>query len=73
MVFWIPLLQGKAERVGVLQLGEEKAPRRFFFWWHFLIYKGSYKKDGERIFTKAYSDRTRGNSSKLKEGRLGWA
>lgn len=23
--------------------------------------KGSYKKDGERIFTKAGSDRTRGN------------
>ncbi|KAK4825826.1 hypothetical protein QYF61_002949 [Mycteria americana] len=29
--------------------------------------KGAYKKDGERLFTQACSDRTRGNSFKLKE------
>ena len=29
----------------------------------------AYKKDGERLFIKAYSDRTRGNSFKLREGR----
>jgi len=31
--------------------------------------KGAYKKAGEGLFTRACSDRTRGNSFKLKEGR----
>ena len=34
----------------------------------FQYMKGTYKKDGERLFTKACSDRTRGNGFKLKEG-----
>ena len=32
--------------------------------------KGPYKKDRERLFTKACSDRTRGNGFRLKEGRF---
>ncbi|KAK4815546.1 hypothetical protein QYF61_003638 [Mycteria americana] len=32
--------------------------------------KGAYKKGGERLFTKACSDRTRGKAFKLKEGRF---
>ena len=32
--------------------------------------KGAYKKDGERLFTRACSDRTRGNGLKLKEVRV---
>jgi len=32
--------------------------------------KGAYRKDGEGPFTRACSDRTRGNGSKLKEGRF---
>jgi len=32
--------------------------------------KGAYRKDGERLFTRMCSDRTRGNGCKLKEGRL---
>jgi len=32
--------------------------------------EGAYRKDGERLFTRECSDRTRGNSSKLKEGRF---
>jgi len=32
--------------------------------------KGTYKKDGEGFYTRACSDRTRGNSFKLKEGRF---
>ncbi|KAK4810947.1 hypothetical protein QYF61_013356 [Mycteria americana] len=35
----------------------------------FQYIKGAYKKGGERLFTRACSDRTRGNSFKLKEGR----
>jgi len=39
----------------------------------FQYLKGAYRKDGEGLFTRVCSDRTRGNSSKLKEGgfRLG--
>ncbi|KAK4830233.1 hypothetical protein QYF61_009300 [Mycteria americana] len=36
----------------------------------FQYLKKAYKKDGERVFTGACSDRTRGNSFKLKEGRF---
>jgi len=36
----------------------------------FQYLKGAYRKDGEGLFTKAYSDRTRGNGCKLKEGRF---
>ena len=35
---------------------------------HYL--KGAYRKDGEGIFTRVCSDRTRGDGSKLKEGRF---
>ncbi|KFW73535.1 hypothetical protein AS28_12077, partial [Pygoscelis adeliae] len=31
--------------------------------------KGAYKKDGDRLFSRACCDRTRGNHFKLKEGR----
>jgi len=36
----------------------------------FLNIKGAYIKDGENVFTKADSDRTNGNCSKLKERRF---
>jgi len=32
--------------------------------------KGAYRKAGEGLFTRACSDRTRGNGFKLKEGRF---
>ena len=32
--------------------------------------KGSYKKEGYRFFSRVCCDRTRGNDSKLKEGRF---
>jgi len=31
--------------------------------------EGAYRKDGEGLFTRVGSDRTRGNGCKLKEGR----
>jgi len=36
----------------------------------FQYLKGAYKKAGEGLFTRACSDRTRGNSFKLKEDRF---
>jgi len=36
----------------------------------FQYLKGAYTKDGEGLFTRVCSDRTRGNGCKLKEGRF---
>ncbi|GAB0184109.1 hypothetical protein GRJ2_000876200 [Grus japonensis] len=36
----------------------------------FQYLKGAYRKDGEGLFTRECSDRTRGNGFKLKEGRF---
>jgi len=36
----------------------------------FQYLKGAYRKDGEGLFTRMCSDRTRGNSFKLREGRF---
>jgi len=36
----------------------------------FQYLKGAYRKDEEGLFTRMCSDRTRGNGSKLKEGRF---
>lgn len=35
--------------------------------------KGAYKEDGMGLFTKAFTDRTKGNGFKLKELDLVWA
>ena len=36
----------------------------------FQCLKGAWKKDGDRVFSRPCSDRTRGNGFKLKEGRF---
>ncbi|KFQ67974.1 hypothetical protein N335_06546, partial [Phaethon lepturus] len=36
----------------------------------FQCLKGAYKRNGDRLFSRACSDRTRGNGFKLKEGRF---
>ena len=33
-------------------------------------FKGGYKKEGDRLFSSVYCDRTRGNGFKLKEVRF---
>ena len=55
-----PLLRGKADRVGVVQPREEKAPGRPLS--SLPVPEGTYKKAGEGLFTRACGDRTRGNS-----------
>ena len=32
--------------------------------------KGAYKQEGEQLFTRMYSDRTRGNGFKLRQGKF---
>ena len=63
-----PLLWRQAERVGVVQPGEEEAPGRPYS--SLPVPKGAYRKAGEGLFTRACSDRTRDNSFKLKEDRF---
>jgi len=36
----------------------------------FQYLKGSYKKEGDRLFSRVFGDRTRENSFKPKEGRI---
>jgi len=36
----------------------------------FQYLKGAYKKDGDKLFSRACCDRTRGNGFKLKKGRF---
>ena len=36
----------------------------------FQYLKGAYKQEGEWLFTRAHSDRTRGNGFKLRQGRF---
>jgi len=36
----------------------------------FQYLKAAYRKDGEGLFTRVYSGRTKGNGCKLKEGRF---
>ena len=63
-----PLLGGKAEKVGAVQPGEEKGPGRSYC--SLPVPEMACKKAGEGLFTRACSDKTRGNGFKLKGGRF---
>jgi len=63
-----PPLWGKAEGVGAVQPGEEKAAGRPY--WGLSVLKGGLQETWRRTFTRGCSDRTRGSGFKLKEGRF---
>ncbi|KAK4827590.1 LOW QUALITY PROTEIN: hypothetical protein QYF61_019492 [Mycteria americana] len=58
--------EDRLREVGLFAL--EKAPGRLIV--AFQYFKGAYRKDGEGLFIRECSDRTRGNRFKLKEGRF---
>lgn len=57
-------------RVGSVQPGAEKAPRRPCC--GLSVLKGVYKKDGKRLFRRTCCGRMRGDGCKLKERDSGW-
>jgi len=61
-------LGGRAERVGFIRPGEEKAPGRLYY--GLPIPEGTYKKAGEGLFIRAHSERIRGTGFKLKDSRF---
>jgi len=63
-----PLLWGKAERVGIVQPGEEKALETPYS--SLSVPEEACNKAGEVLFTKACTDRTTGNAFKLTESRF---
>jgi len=67
--YGVLLLWGEAERVGVIQPGEEKAAGRPYFSIS-ILKETTSKKDGDRLFSRACCNRTRGDVFKLKEGRF---
>jgi len=54
--------------LGLLSLGKKRLRERLTAAFQYL--KGACRKDGDRLFSRACSDRTRGDGFKLKEGRF---
>ena len=58
----------RLRELGLFSLGKRRLQGHLIVAFHYI--KGAYQKDGERLFTRACSDRTWGNSFKLKEVRF---
>ncbi|KAK4826356.1 hypothetical protein QYF61_007950 [Mycteria americana] len=58
----------RLRQLGLFSLGERRLQGDLIAAFQYI--KGAHKKDGERLFTKACSDRTRGNGFKLEKGRF---
>jgi len=63
-----PSYEGRLRELGLFSLQQRRLRGDLLAAFQYL--KGAYRKDGEGLFTRVCSDRTRGNSSKVKEGRF---
>jgi len=60
--------EDRLRELGLFSLGKRRLWADFRAALQYL--KGPYKKDGDRLFSRACCDRTRSNGFKLKEGRF---
>ena len=62
------LCKDKLRELGLFSMDKRRLPGDLIA--AFQYFKGDYKLEGNQLFTRVDSDRTRGNSFKLKEGRF---
>jgi len=77
-VFLSPLLEMTIEILPLIcshASSGAKTPASFRLWRDLIVafqyLKGAHKQDGDKLFSRACCNRTRGNGCKLKEGRFG--